>query len=224
MKSVLFPGILVCLLSLSCKKNDNRNVVPPFSEARYSIEFTGKWEAPAFTVTSGVHFTTVLGMVHNKGTYLWKENELATKGVENVAEAGNPNPLLSDIDSLIANGRSISLIVMTAPSLTGASNASIYCNTNYSYVSLETMIAPTPDWFTGISAFNLYQHNKWVADTVISLYPFDAGTEDGDVFGYNNPETVPQQKIHLLQPAQATVLANGNAVFAPIASVRFIKQ
>lgn len=224
MKSVLFTGVFVCFISLSCRKGDNSDKIPLFSEARYSIEFTGKWKMPEFTATSGAHFTTVLGMVHNKATHLWKENELATKGVENVAEAGNPNPLLADIDSLIAYGRSISLIVINAPSITGSRKANIYCNTNYSYVSFETMIAPTPDWFTGINSFNLYKDNKWVADTLINLYPFDAGTEEGDVFGYNNAETVPQQKIHLLQPAQATVLANENMVFAPIASVRFIKQ
>jgi hypothetical protein len=56
------------------------------------------------------------------------------------------------------------------------------------------------------------------------LYSYDAGTETGDVFGYNNPETVPKEKVHLLLPSQATVLANGNSTLAPIGSVRFIKK
>lgn len=86
------------------------------------------------------------------------------------------------------------------------------------------MLGPTPDWFVGVSGIRLYNNNKWVADTVINLYPYDAGTEDGDIFGYNNPATIPQQDIHLLQPFGAMVLANGNASLAPIATARFIKQ
>ena len=86
------------------------------------------------------------------------------------------------------------------------------------------MLGPTPDWFVGVSAMNLYRNNSWISDTTVNLYPLDAGTEDGDVFGYYNPETVPRQNIHLLQASQATVLANGNPALAPIATARFTKQ
>ena len=70
----------------------------------------------------------------------------------------------------------------------------------------------------------MYNNNNWTADTTVNLYAYDAGTEDGDMFGYNNPATVPQQNIHILQALQATILANGNANLAPIATARFTKQ
>jgi len=86
------------------------------------------------------------------------------------------------------------------------------------------MLGPTPDWFVGVSGINLYNNSKWVADTTINLYTYDAGTEDGDMFGYNNPATTPQQNIHILQASQARVLANGNPALAPIATARFVRQ
>jgi hypothetical protein len=55
------------------------------------------------------------------------------------------------------------------------------------------------------------------------LYVYDAGTEDGDVFGYNNPGTIPQQPINLLDAAKGTVLANGSNSLKPIATVRFTR-
>lgn len=85
------------------------------------------------------------------------------------------------------------------------------------------MIAPSPDWFIGLSNFNLYKNQQWVADTTVKLFVYDAGTEDGDVFGYGSPATVPQQTIQLLPASKATVLANGNTELKHIATVRFIK-
>ncbi|MCP9751464.1 hypothetical protein [Ferruginibacter sp. HRS2-29] len=52
---------------------------------------------------------------------------------------------------------------------------------------------------------------------------YDAGTEEGDIFGYDNAVTNPPQPIKLLIPANATVLANGNASLAPIGNLRFVK-
>lgn len=219
---LIYISALLSIILFSCKKEEES--VPVFSEARYSIEITGKWKAPEFAVPGGVHFTTVLGMVHNNETYLWKLNTKASTGVENVAENGNPNPLLFEIDSAIATGKSIALVRITAPLPTGSSKVNVYCTSNYSYISLETMLAPTPDWFTGLSSFNLYENKRWITDTTVNLYAYDAGTEDGDVFGYNNPSTVPQQNVQLLTPLNASVLANGNSQLASIATVRFTKN
>ena len=71
---------------------------------------------------------------------------------------------------------------------------------------------------------HLYRNDQWLADTTIQLYVYDAGTEEGDVFAYNNPATLPQQPIQLLTSAKGTVLANGNPSLAPIARLRITKQ
>lgn len=86
------------------------------------------------------------------------------------------------------------------------------------------MIAPSPDWFLGIHNLSLISNNEWIKDTLVNIYVYDAGTEDGDAFGYLNPATTPQQNVGLLQAAQATVLANGNPGLARMATVRFTKN
>lgn len=221
MKRIVAP-LLVSLAIASCKKEDM--TADSFSEARYIVTITSKWESPEFTVPGGAHYTTFIGMIHNNNASLWKENEKASPGTEVLAETGGGGPLLAEIDSMVAAKTALSLILFVAPSATASANVNFNCNSNYARVSFASMLGPTPDWFVGVSGINLCNNNKWVADTVINLYPYDAGTEDGDIFGYNNPATIPQQNIHLLQPSGAMVLANGNTSLAPIATARFIKQ
>lgn len=210
------------LLLYSCKKSEI-NKEPEYSEATYAVEVKGLWAAPDFTVPAGVHFTNFAGMVHNAKGELWKPGKPATKGVENVAETGSTTVILVEIDSIIRAKNALSLILFPPPAATGTRSSTLYCNSNYPIVSFASMIAPSPDWFIGLSSLNLYNNNRWVSDTTIQLFTYDAGTEDGNVFGYANPATTPQQPIHLLEASQATVLANGNTSLKAIAVVRFTR-
>jgi hypothetical protein len=205
----------------SCEKDEA--TAPLFSEARYTITVTGKWASPDFTVPAGAHYTTFVGMVHNSNAYLWKDGTKAGAGMELLAEIGNGTTMLVEIDSMITARNASSLLLFVAPALTGNRTASLYANTNYSFISFASMLGPTPDWFVGVSGINLYKNNTWVADTTINLYAYDAGTEDGDVFGYSNPASLPQQNIHILQASQATVLSNGNPGLTAIATARFTR-
>lgn len=221
MKPAFFLLMLLFFLT-ACKKEEQQQAV--FSEARYTVTVTGKWTAPAFTVPPGAHYTTFIGMVHNERAFLWQEGAKATYGMEVLAETGGGGPVLAEIDSTIRTNNGLSLLLFVAPGTSTSANVNLYCNNNYSRVSFASMLGPTPDWFVGVNGVNLYRNGQWLADTTIDLYTLDAGTEEGNVFGYNNPSTVPQQNIHVLEASQATVLANGNPVLAPIASVRFRKN
>ncbi|MBL7729862.1 MAG: spondin domain-containing protein [Chitinophagaceae bacterium] len=221
MKPAIFLLMLLFFIT-ACKKEEQQQAV--FSEARYTVTVTGKWTAPAFTVPPGAHYTTFIGMVHNERALLWQEGDKATYGMEVLAETGGGGPVLAEIDSTIRTNNGLSLLLFVAPGTSTSANVNLYCNSNYSRVSFASMLGPTPDWFVGVNGVNLHRNGQWLADTTIDLYTLDAGTEEGNVFGYNNPSTVPQQNIQVLQAAQATILANGNPTLAPIASVRFRKN
>jgi hypothetical protein len=82
------------------------------------------------------------------------------------------------------------------------------------------MIAPTPDWFVGIRDYLLFDNGVWVQDVTFDLGIYDAGTEDGDQFSGDNPDTNPIENITMLTEANASSLANGTPGIAPIATVR----
>ena len=223
----------VLLLMTSCAK-DTKEIMPlptpaptpaPLeANASYRMIITGTWSMPQHTVPAGNHFTNFVGMVHSPSAYIYHLGTPASLGVENVAEIGNDVALNSEMDTYINSGKALNKFSVTLPGITGSATALINLSAQHSLVSFESMIAPSPDWFAGLDSYNLVQGGKWVTDITFNIAGFDAGTEEGDVFGYTNPATNPQQNVGVLWPGNASVIANGNAVIAPFATVRFIKQ
>jgi hypothetical protein len=231
MKNIFFTIAIIyaCIGISSCSK---QNTIEPIeiieiqkldSSASYKVYITGTWTMPQHTIPINKHFTQFVGLIHGDSCAVYKLGSLATLGVENVAEVGNSSALKAEMDNYIAAGKALSKFFITLPNIVGTDSTIINVNIKNSRISFESMLAPTPDWFVGIDSYNLIQNNKWVSDITIPVYGYDAGTEDGDVFGYANPATVPQQPISLMTPANASVIANGNAAIAPFASVRFVK-
>jgi hypothetical protein len=232
MKNIFFIAAMLCSLSfiISCKKE---NAVEPQtiattlpaidSTASYKIIITGTWASPQHTIPPTEHFTQFIGLIHGDECKVYKVGALASKGVENVAEVGNSTVLKKEMDSMILANKALSKFFLTIPGIVGKDSSNISVNIKNARISFESMLAPTPDWFVGIDSYNLIQNGKWVTDITIPVYGYDAGTEDGDVFGYANPATVPQQPISLMTPANASVIANGNMVIAPFGSLRIMK-
>ena len=51
--------------------------------------------------------------------------------------------------------------------------------TGHPRVTLTTMIAPSHDWFVGVSGLALLDAaGRWLRSHEVDLYPWDAGTED----------------------------------------------
>jgi hypothetical protein len=224
---------LLAVAAASCKKDDilpqagllpEANTAPLDTTATYKIILTGIWKMPELTVPAGNHFTQFDGMVHNTASYIFHAGGLASLGVENVAEVGANAELLKELNNAINNGRALNRFSLSLPAITSSDSAVIMLKSNFSLISFESMIAPSPDWFAGLDSYDLIQNGQWVKDITINIYGYDAGTEDGDIFGYSNPASNPQQNIRLLTPAGASVIANGNPVVAPFATLRIIRQ
>jgi hypothetical protein len=216
--------LILALVCFSCKKDRDNPVIEPeaYSSATYQVTVTGKWNATDFEVPPGVHFTRLAGAVHNREVSLWKEGALASPNLEALAENGRIGPMLAQVDSLISAGKALARLTAEPPLPTGDVTFTVNADTDFANLSFASMLAPTPDWFFGVSGLALYRNKSWITDTTIQLYSFDAGTEEGNVFGYNNPETVPQQPIHLLNRTNASVLFKG--LVLPIAEMRIVKQ
>ena len=70
---------------------------------------------------------------------------------------------------------------------------------DYPLVSLMSMLVPSPDWFVGISGVSLCNAGMWRDYlNITSLQPWDAGTEDGNMFAVNNSETSPPENITII--------------------------
>ena len=167
--------------------------------ATYTMTFEGLWTADDITdanLPGSAHFTQVIGATHNSGTTIWVSGGTASRGVENVAEEGRVGTLVSEIG---ANANA-DIVVRAGTSFIGPTatvSGTFTANSSYPLVSVLSMIAPTPDWFVGVSNLSLYD-NGW-QNRVVDLYPYDAGTEDGSGWSLGNPNTSPQGTIRSIR-------------------------
>lgn len=61
-------------------------------------------------------------------------------------------------------------------------------------------LIPSPDWFVGVSSFDLCERKRWKSHIKIDLYPMDAGTDRGLTFTAPNWPSRPKEAIYMLSP------------------------
>ena len=74
----------------------------------------------------------------------------------------------------------------------------------FNRMSSITMIAPSPDWFTGFSGLKPYKRRAktgsttWLTSFDVLTYPFDAGTDSGTTYNAGNEAEDPPLAIYEL--------------------------
>ncbi|MXW49598.1 MAG: hypothetical protein F4171_00105 [Gammaproteobacteria bacterium] len=164
--------------------------------ANYKITFKGTWTAASTPggLPGGAHFTTVIGTTHSDQVTFWRVGGMASAGVELVAELGSTGTFKNEINASSHVGSIIQIGVGSGG--TPEASANFQATKSHPLVTLLSMIAPSPDWFVGVSGLSLLDgQNQWRKRFEVSLYPYDAGTEDGSGFSLSNPATQPQGTI-----------------------------
>ena len=189
--------------------------------ATYRVTFEGKFTASALasgvSVPSGEHFTTLIGAVHNGNVTFWSSGAIASAGIESIAEIGGTSTLESEINAAMSNALAV---IKQSITVGGTSTATVdfTVTTAHPLVTLLTMIAPSPDWFVGVSGLSLLDAQRdWLASHTVDLFPYDAGTEEGTEFSLSNAATSPQGTIN-------SIKGTGKFSNEPIATLTFTRQ
>jgi hypothetical protein len=117
-----------------------------------------------------------------------------------MAETGGKSPLDKEIVALITEEKACELIsgggIGASP---GVVTEEFTVNQDCPLVTVVSMIAPSPDWFVGVTGLPLYEDGRWVEELVVELYPYDAGTDSGSTYGSPNEPTGEGERIHQIQ-------------------------
>jgi hypothetical protein len=142
----------------------------------------------------------LIGATHQDRGLLWKEGETATPGIQNMAETGGKSPFDSEVEALIADGAACEIIsVGGIGSSPGAVSVEFTASQDCPLVSVVSMIAPSPDWFVGVSGLSLFGDEGWIEELVVDLYPYDAGTDSGSSYTSPNEPTEVREGIYLIE-------------------------
>jgi hypothetical protein len=171
--------------------------------ARYQVAFDAVWSAAThpIEIPPDPHFSGLIGATHRATTRFWDLDTLASEGIRNMAERGSKTPLAQEISAAIAAGSAQHLLSGGGIALSpGSVTLEFEISREQPYLTLVSMVAPSPDWFVGVSALNLLEAD-WVAERVVALHPYDAGTDSGVTFLSRDAETVPREGIHAIMTA-----------------------
>lgn len=168
--------------------------------ARYEITFDVTWTAATHPLDypGNAHFSGIIGATHNADYAIFSDGGLATPGLEALSERGAHSPLDAEIRAAVANGGAGALFESGAQfNLPGTLKTEFAADHSHPYVSAVAMIAPSPDWFTGIANVRLLADGKWVDQVTLTLWAWDAGTDSGTTYKADDADTQPRQSVRL---------------------------
>jgi hypothetical protein len=129
----------------------------------------------------------------------WRSGQLASPGIQAMAELGSKSPLGAEIDTAIAAGTARFLLsgdgLRPSP---GQVSLDFSITAAHPLVTLVTMIAPSPDWFVGVSGLPLVRNGQWTDSLSVVLYGWDAGTDDGTTYIAADAPSVPHVPVDSL--------------------------
>src|SRR5262249_2525596 len=125
---------------------------PSFGSARYAVSLDATWsrETHPMAFVEGAHLTPLTGASHNSAYVMWQKGGLASLGVQTIAETGNPGPFGKEVDQAYAAGTAYFTVRGSGISAPGSDRTIVDVEPAHPLVSLEAMVAPSPDWFTGV--------------------------------------------------------------------------
>ena len=203
MRKALFgsTSVAVLMLCAACAMADTEP-----SEARYQVTFNSTWSAETHPTNfpSNPHFSGLVGATHHGDVRIWETGEIASDGIELMAETGGKSELLNEIEHLIEDGEAYGDLsgsgLSTSPSMVSLEFDAV---STHPFVTLVSMLAPSPDWFVGVSALPLMEDGAWLERVEVQLRLYDAGTDDGTVYNASDADTDPAEPITLLTESEA---------------------
>ncbi len=186
---------------------------------KYKVIFNATWSNKTHPTDfpPGAHFSGLIGVTHNAAVSLWKQGKISSKGIELMAETGQKNDLLTEINKAIAQENAEFVISGSGPLSPGSYEMDFSISPSHSLVTLVSMLAPSPDWFVGVRNVNLYENNAWVEKKVINLFVYDAGTDSGDDFTSADKDSKPKELISRLKDKD-------DFTNTPVGTFTFVKQ
>ena len=165
--------------------------------ATYRVTFESTWTAQTHPkkYPGGAHFSPLIGAVHDPATRFWRSKKKASKGMEVMAEKGGTFLLTQEINAAIQDGEALSVLSGSGIGSPASTSIEFTATDAHSAVTLVSMIAPSPDWFVGVSALPLKDEGGWIDTLEVPLFAYDAGTDDGKSFTSKNDNTKPKKKI-----------------------------
>ena len=171
------------------------------AEFELVVDITWSRDTAPFEFPEGAHISRLVGATHHSRYVMFRDGDTASSGIELMAENGRGSVLQSELAEAMRRNRVGT--VFETPGLTappGQITTRFTTTKDHFLVSFTTMIAPSPDWFTGAADVRLVVDGRWIDTVDLALWAWDAGTDNGTTYRPDprDADTQPQQSVRLL--------------------------
>lgn len=195
------------------------------SSATYDISVTTIWNMTDHTsVPGGAHWSPLAGATHKNLNDVLQFGMIApmTNGIKDIAETGNTTNFQNEISSLITAGTVKQYLQQGfAPFAGNASVAAlsdVVLDQEFPYITLVSMVAPSPDWFIAINSESLRSgnnavNNGWKDTYTVDMFAYDAGTDEGTNYTSTDAASNPRTNIEKINDAPINGKRMGTITF-----------
>ena len=167
------------------------------NEAVYLVTLDGIWSELTHRdfIPKGPHLSPFIAWTHANNFIGFRERALASDGIKDMAETGAPEKLVNELKELKGVNLISEYVVGKKIYAPGSHSEQLVVKTTLPFVTVVSMIAPSPDWFVTAQNVNLYENGSWVESKEIATTLYDAGTDSGKEFEGRDEETNPREPI-----------------------------
>jgi hypothetical protein len=219
---ILCTGLIGILLISGCS-SDKSTGSSITGDVTYTVVFASTWSVTTHpdNFPGNPHFSALIGATHRAVASFWIVDGQATTGIENMAETGGTGALRDEVTEAIAGDDAEQILagggIAVSP---GTVSLTFDITEDYPLVTLVSMLAPSPDWFVGVSGLNMWEDGGWRETVTITLYVYDAGTDSGTDYTSANADTDPKDPIARLEEAPLRV----DGTITPVGTFTFTLQ
>ena len=171
-------------------------------EVQYQLDLDISWSCdthPHDWPADGGHMSGLIGATHHGRYVMFADGNTASSGVKSVAERGRQRILRAEMDEAIERKRVKDVFQADGiAQVPGRISVKFPVSETHSRVSFITMIAPSPDWFTGVAGIDLRDDAGWRDKATYVLWAWDAGTDRGASYASDNDANQPAESIRLV--------------------------
>ena len=161
-------------------------VTPQGPGATYEITITRSWsEATHALDWPGVtaHFTGGIGATHDAAYAMFGAGKIATPGLEMLSQKGTATPFDQELAAAQVRGNVGAIFTTSAiRTVGGTTSVQVRATDKFPILSFAMMVAPSPDWFTGVPSRALKRDGKWIDAETVTLYAWDSGTNNATTY------------------------------------------
>lgn len=194
--------------------------------AVFEVEFKSTWTSATHPTNfpSNPHWSPLIGATHDGKTHLWMAGGIASAGIEQMAETGGTGALTAEINAAITAGGAHAVVRGGGLGSPASIKIRFVAESSHPFLSITTMLAPSPDWFAGLDSLPLMKNGRWIDTASEKATVWDAGTDSGVSYTSPNANTNPKAKIAVVSttqgPFQGYSTSVGSWTVTRIASVQ----